>query len=41
MTDNTVTQDLLRVSVGVEDPIDLLDDLVRGFREVLMESIQK
>lgn len=34
MSDATVSTDLLRVSVGIEDPQDLLDDLLQGFREV-------
>ncbi|KAL1979594.1 hypothetical protein VTN96DRAFT_5529 [Rasamsonia emersonii] len=34
MTDATVDKDLLRISVGVEDPKDLLGDLVQGFRAV-------
>ncbi|KAJ9645416.1 uncharacterized protein PV06_07884 [Exophiala oligosperma] len=32
MTDSTVEQDLLRVSVGIEDDRDLLDDLIQGFK---------
>lgn len=34
MTDNTVAPDLLRVSIGIEDERDLLDDLIQAFREV-------
>ena len=34
MTDSTVTPDLLRVSIGIEDERDLLDDLIQAFREV-------
>lgn len=32
MTDSTVEKDLLRISVGIEDDRDLLDDLVQGFK---------
>jgi cystathionine beta-lyase/cystathionine gamma-synthase len=32
MTDATVGKDLLRVSIGIEDAQDLLDDLLQGFR---------
>jgi len=32
MTDSTVAKDLLRISIGVEDEKDLLDDLIQGFR---------
>ncbi|ETN42553.1 uncharacterized protein HMPREF1541_01710 [Cyphellophora europaea CBS 101466] len=34
MTDSTVAADVLRVSIGIEDERDLLDDLIQGFREV-------
>ncbi|KAJ9633614.1 hypothetical protein H2204_006820 [Knufia peltigerae] len=34
MTDSTVTKDLLRISVGVESPEDLLADLIQGMRAV-------
>ena len=34
MSDSTVTPDLLRVSIGIEDERDLLDDLIQAFREV-------
>jgi len=39
MTDGTVSRDLLRVSVGIEDYRDLLDDLLQGFR-VLVEELK-
>ncbi len=32
MTDSTVEKDLLRISVGIEDDRDLLDDLIQGFK---------
>ncbi|KIW88406.1 uncharacterized protein Z519_10975 [Cladophialophora bantiana CBS 173.52] len=32
MTDSTVEKDLLRVSIGIEDEKDLLDDLIQGFK---------
>lgn len=35
MTDSTVTKDVLRVSIGVEAPEDLLADLIRGFKAVV------
>lgn len=35
MTDSTVTQDILRVSIGVEDPQDLLADLIQAMRAVV------
>ncbi|RMZ91669.1 hypothetical protein DV736_g1077, partial [Chaetothyriales sp. CBS 134916] len=38
MTDSTVTKDLLRVSVGVENPEDLLADLIQGLRAVANET---
>lgn len=34
MTDSTVTKDLLRVSVGLESPVDLMEDLIQGMRAV-------
>ena len=37
MTDATIRKDLLRVSVGVEDDRDLLDDLLQGFRALAAE----
>ena len=37
MTDNTVEKTLLRVSIGVEDSRDLLDDLLQGFRALVAE----
>jgi cystathionine beta-lyase/cystathionine gamma-synthase len=37
MTDATVGKDLLRVSVGIEDDRDLLDDLLQGFRALKAE----
>src|SRR2546423_10223659 len=40
MTDNTVEETLLRVSIGVEDSRDLLDDLLQGFR-ALGSQVQK
>lgn len=38
MTDATVSKDLLRVSVGIEDEKDLLDDLLQGFRALAAEE---
>ncbi|KAF5707342.1 cystathionine beta-lyase [Fusarium globosum] len=38
MTDSTVTKDFLRISIGVEDPGDLLADLLRGLEAVLAED---
>lgn len=35
MSDSTVSQDLLRVSIGVEDAGDLLGDIVQGFRALI------
>ena len=37
MTDATIGKDLLRVSVGIEDDRDLLDDLLQGFRALAAE----
>jgi cystathionine beta-lyase/cystathionine gamma-synthase len=37
MTDSTVEKTLLRVSIGVEDSRDLLDDLLQGFRALMGE----
>ncbi|RMD39749.1 hypothetical protein DV735_g5380, partial [Chaetothyriales sp. CBS 134920] len=37
LSDSTVTEDVLRLSIGIEDPQDLLDDLLQGFR-ALVES---
>lgn len=37
MTDSTVAKDVLRISVGIEDPMDLLFDLMQGLRGVLNE----
>ncbi|KAJ9659158.1 hypothetical protein H2198_003300 [Neophaeococcomyces mojaviensis] len=37
MTDGTVSRNLLRVSVGVEDYRDLLDDMLQGFRSLTEE----
>lgn len=34
MTDNTVSPDLLRVSIGIEDEKDLLNDLLQAFRSL-------
>jgi O-acetylhomoserine/O-acetylserine sulfhydrylase-like pyridoxal-dependent enzyme len=34
MSDATVSPDMLRVSIGIEDYQDLLDDLLQAFREV-------
>ncbi|KAG5660397.1 hypothetical protein KAF25_003003 [Fusarium avenaceum] len=39
MTDSTVTKDFLRISIGVEDPEDLLADLLRGLEAVMTEPI--
>ena len=38
MTDATIGKDLLRVSVGIEDDRDLLDDLLQGFRALAAEA---
>jgi cystathionine beta-lyase/cystathionine gamma-synthase len=38
MSDPTVEKDLLRISIGVEDHRDLLNDLIGGFRAVLGEQ---
>lgn len=38
MTDSTVTKDLLRVSIGVESPEDLLADLIQGLRAVANQT---
>ncbi|KAM0081362.1 hypothetical protein ACKRZS_006445 [Fusarium odoratissimum] len=38
MTDSTVTKDFLRISIGVEDPEDLLADLLRGLEAVIIGS---
>ena len=38
MTDSTVEKTLLRVSIGVEDARDLLDDLLGGFRALADEA---
>jgi cystathionine beta-lyase/cystathionine gamma-synthase len=35
MTDSTVGKDLLRISVGIEDDRDLLDDLIQGFKALV------
>ena len=40
MTDSTVEKTLMRVSIGIEDSRDLLDDLLQGFR-VLAEVVKK
>lgn len=40
MTDHTVEKTLLRVSIGVEDSRDLLDDLLQAFR-ALVNEVQK
>jgi cystathionine gamma-synthase len=40
MTDSTVEKTLMRVSVGIEDSRDLLDDLLQGFR-ALAEEVKK
>lgn len=37
MSDSTVSQDLLRVSIGVEDAGDLLADIVQGFKALTEE----
>ncbi|EXJ87397.1 cystathionine beta-lyase [Capronia epimyces CBS 606.96] len=37
MSDSTVGRDLLRISVGIEDDRDLLDDLIQGFRAIRQE----
>jgi len=41
MTDTTVEKTLLRISVGVEDSTDLLDDLLQGFRALAEEVEMK
>jgi cystathionine beta-lyase/cystathionine gamma-synthase len=38
MSDSTVAPDLLRVSVGIENEKDLLDDLIQAFRAVAKSS---
>jgi cystathionine beta-lyase len=38
MTDETVGKDLMRVSVGIEDVQDLLDDLLQAFRALAEEK---
>lgn len=38
MTDATIGKDLLRVSIGIEDARDLLDDLLQGFRALIAKS---
>ncbi|KAF4444175.1 cystathionine beta-lyase [Fusarium austroafricanum] len=38
MTDSTVTKDFLRVSIGVENPEDLLADLLQGLKAVATEG---
>lgn len=37
MSDSTIGRDLLRVSIGIEDDRDLLDDLLQGFRVLIDE----
>jgi cystathionine beta-lyase/cystathionine gamma-synthase len=37
MTDSTVGKDLLRISIGIEDDRDLLDDLIQGFKALSSE----
>ncbi|KAL2432914.1 putative trans-sulfuration enzyme [Exophiala dermatitidis] len=37
MTDSSVEKDLLRISVGIEDDKDLLDDLIQGFKALKQE----
>ena len=39
MTDSSIGKDLLRVSIGIEDEKDLLDDLLQGFRALKEEKI--
>jgi cystathionine beta-lyase len=41
MSDPTVEKTLLRVSIGVEDPRDLLGDLLQAFRALLVEEVKK
>jgi cystathionine beta-lyase/cystathionine gamma-synthase len=38
MTDDTVGKDLMRVSIGIEDAQDLLDDLLQAFRALAEEK---
>ncbi|KIV81752.1 hypothetical protein PV11_03914 [Exophiala sideris] len=38
MTDNTVEKDLLRLSIGIEDDRDLLDDLIQAFKALGSKS---
>jgi cystathionine beta-lyase/cystathionine gamma-synthase len=38
LTDATVGKDLLRLSIGIEDARDLLDDLLQGFRALVANS---
>lgn len=40
MSDATVDRTLLRFSIGIEDPRDLLEDLVSGFRALLNQGDQ-
>jgi cystathionine gamma-synthase len=40
MTDSTVEKTVMRVSIGIEDSRDLLDDLLQGFR-ALVEEVKK
>lgn len=37
MSDTTVDTRLLRLSVGVEEPIDLMADLIQGCKAVMLE----
>ena len=41
MSDSTVEKTLLRVSIGVEDPRDLLGDLLQAFGALLVEEVKK
>ncbi|EXJ83368.1 cystathionine beta-lyase [Capronia coronata CBS 617.96] len=38
MTDSSVEKDLLRISIGIEDDRDLLDDLIQGFRALKQDK---
>jgi cystathionine gamma-synthase len=39
MTDSTVGKDLMRISVGIEDDRDLLDDLIQGFKALSSDGL--
>jgi cystathionine beta-lyase/cystathionine gamma-synthase len=39
MTDSSVEKDLLRISIGIEDDRDLLDDLIQGFKALKQDKV--